>query len=41
MGRGRGGLSKNERHFVGGVWASVTKRYIGVGWWVAKTSNKA
>ena len=28
---GRGGLSKNERNFVGGVWASVKKRYMGVG----------
>ena len=24
-------LSKNECNFVGGVWASVTKRYTGVG----------
>ena len=26
-----GGLSKNERNFLGSVWASVTKRYMGVG----------
>ena len=30
-GLGGGCLSKNERNFVGGLWASVTKRYMGVG----------
>ena len=34
---GGGRLSKNERNFVWGVWASVTKRYMGGGGGVAKT----
>ena len=34
-------ICKNQRNFVGGVWASVTKRYIHGGGWVARIYKKA
>ena len=40
MGGEAEGLSKNEHNFMGGVWASVTKRYMVVGGLLKPQKNK-